>query len=124
MEEYLHLVEFTYNNGYQTFLKMSPSKALYGQKCNLPIRWDKTVDRLMLGLDMLKDLEKMESKVKQNLKIDQDRHKSYGYLKQIHKEFEVGNHVYLKLKPNKSTLRLGSFAKLAPRFSRHFQVLA
>jgi hypothetical protein len=32
LEEYLPLVEFTYNNGYQGSLKMSPSKALYGRK--------------------------------------------------------------------------------------------
>jgi len=31
-EEYLHLVEFTYNNGYQALLKMSPFEALYGRK--------------------------------------------------------------------------------------------
>ena len=29
-EDYIHLVEFSYNNGYQSSLKMSPFKALYG----------------------------------------------------------------------------------------------
>jgi hypothetical protein len=28
-ENYLHLVEFSYNNGYQTSLNMSPFEALY-----------------------------------------------------------------------------------------------
>jgi hypothetical protein len=31
-EDYLHLVEFYYNNGYQASLKMSPFEALYGRK--------------------------------------------------------------------------------------------
>jgi hypothetical protein len=31
---YLHLVEFSYNNGYQESLKMSPFEVLYGKKCN------------------------------------------------------------------------------------------
>ena len=31
-EDYLHLVEFSYNNGYQASLKMSPFESLYGRK--------------------------------------------------------------------------------------------
>jgi transposase InsO family protein len=37
-EDYLHLVEFSYNNGYQASLKMSPFKDLYGRKCNTPVK--------------------------------------------------------------------------------------
>jgi transposase InsO family protein len=33
-EDYIHLVEFSYNNGYQASLKMSPFEALYDKKCN------------------------------------------------------------------------------------------
>jgi hypothetical protein len=36
-ENYLHLVEFAYNNGYQTSLTMSPFEALYGRRCNTPV---------------------------------------------------------------------------------------
>ena len=32
-EEYLHLVEFSYNNGYQTSAKLSPFEILYDRKC-------------------------------------------------------------------------------------------
>ena len=31
-EEYIHLIEFSYNNGYQESLKMSPFEALYGRQ--------------------------------------------------------------------------------------------
>jgi hypothetical protein len=33
-EDYLHLVDFSYNNGYQYSLRMIPFEALYGRKCN------------------------------------------------------------------------------------------
>jgi hypothetical protein len=31
-EDYLHLVEFSYNNGYQAYLKINPFETLYGIK--------------------------------------------------------------------------------------------
>jgi hypothetical protein len=36
-EDYLPLVEFSYNNGYHESLKMSPFEALYGRQCKIPI---------------------------------------------------------------------------------------
>ena len=56
-EDYLHLVEFSYNNNFQVSIGMSPFKILYGCKCNTPISWSNLVDKLMLGPDLLKDME-------------------------------------------------------------------
>jgi hypothetical protein len=63
-EDYLHLVEFAYNNGYQASLRMSPFEALYGRKCNTPMRWDNPADRVVLGTDLLKDMEDQVVKIK------------------------------------------------------------
>jgi hypothetical protein len=54
----------------------------------------------------------------------QDRQKSYADQKRLHKEYNVGEHVYLKVKEKKSSLKLGSCSKLAPRFCGPFEVLA
>ena len=67
-EDYLHLIEFAYNNGYQTSTKMSPFEVLYGRKCRTTVTWDSLVDRLMLGPDLLKDLEQLVTTVQHNLK--------------------------------------------------------
>jgi len=56
-EDCFTLVEFSYRNGYQESLKMSPFEALYGMKCNISISWDNLVDIIMLGLGMLKEME-------------------------------------------------------------------
>ena len=36
---------------------MSPFEILYGHKFNTPISWSSAIDRLMLGHDLLKDME-------------------------------------------------------------------
>jgi hypothetical protein len=86
-EDYLHLVEFAYNNGYQTSAKMSPFKILYERKCMTPIGWDNLADRLMVEPEMLKEMENMVRKVQQNLKEAQDRQKSYADQKRRLLEF-------------------------------------
>jgi hypothetical protein len=52
-EDYLHLVEFSYNNGYQASLKMSPFEALYRRKRNAPVSWDNLEDRVVVGSNLL-----------------------------------------------------------------------
>ena len=36
-EDYLHLVEFAYNNNFQVLASMSNFEIMYGRKCNTPI---------------------------------------------------------------------------------------
>ena len=43
--------------------------------------------------------------------------------KRSYREYEVGDHVYVRIKPKKSTLRWASCAKLAPKFFGPFQIL-
>jgi len=78
----------------------------------------------MVGLELLQEMEKMVRKVQKNLKEAQDRQKSYVDQKRRDLEFQVGDHVYLKVKDRKSSLKLGNCAKLAPRFCRPFEILA
>jgi len=63
-EDYLHLVEFVYNNGYHTSLQMSPFEVLYGWKCHTPSSWGGPEDKLMLGPKMLKEMEDMVKRVR------------------------------------------------------------
>ena len=103
---------------------MSPFEIMYGHKCNTPISWSSVVDRLMLGPDLLKDMELTVKQVEQNLKATQDRKKSYVDLKKSHREFQVGEHVYIKGKPKKISLRLGNYSKLVPKYFGPFEIFA
>ena len=54
-EYYLHFVEFAYNNHYQASTKLVLLK--YYRKCNTAISWSNPVDKLMLGPNLLKQME-------------------------------------------------------------------
>ena len=47
-ENYLHLVEFAYNNGYHSSLKVRPFEAMNGRKCNTPISWDNPTYKVII----------------------------------------------------------------------------
>jgi hypothetical protein len=122
-EDYLPLVEFAYNNGYQASLKMSPFEVLYGRSCNTPISWSNLVNRISLGPDMLREMEQQVTQIKQNMKVAQNRQKNYVDQKRTPREFKMGDHVYLRIKPRRSSLKMGACAKLAPQYCGPFEVL-
>jgi hypothetical protein len=87
------------------------------------VSWYNPADRIVVGLEFLGEMDDEMIKIKQNLKAAQDRKKSYVDKKKTHREFKVGDHVFLKLKANKSSLKLGSCTKLAARFCGPFEIL-
>jgi hypothetical protein len=68
-------------------------------------------------------MEDQMTKIKQNLKVAQDRQKRYADKNRNHKEFKVGDYVFLKVKANRSSLKLRSCTKLAARFCGPFEIL-
>ena len=48
-EDYMHLAQFAYNNGYHASANTSPFEILYGRKCTTPLSWDSPMDHLMIG---------------------------------------------------------------------------
>jgi hypothetical protein len=122
-EDYLPLVEFAYNNVYQESLKTSPFEVLYGRPCNTLVSWSNLVNKITIGPDMLKEMEQQVIQIKQNLKVAQNRQKSYADQKRTPREFKMGDHVYLRVRPRKSSLRMGACAKLAPRYCGPFEIL-
>ena len=58
------------------------------------------------------------------MKVARDQQKSQEELKRTPKDFQVGEHVFIKVRPKKSSLRLGSCAKLAPCYCGPFKILS
>ena len=57
------------------------------------------------------------------MKATQDRHKIYADKHRMNREFSVGDHVYLRVRENKISLKLGICADLSPRYCGTFEVL-
>ena len=68
-------------------------------------------------------MEQEVANIMQNMKEAQDRQKSYANKHRVHKYFCVGDHVYVRVRSRKSSLKLGSCAKPSPRYCVHFEVL-
>jgi len=57
------------------------------------------------------------------LRAAQDRQKSYADTRRRPLEFNVGDHVFLKVSPLKGSLRFGKKGKLTPRYIGPFEIL-
>ena len=122
-EEHLPLVEFAYNNSYQASIQMSPYEALYGRSCQSPICWTEVGESSITGPDLIKDTSEKVSLILQHLLTAQSRQKSYTDRRCRPLEFEVGDHVFLKVMPKRGVVRFGKRRKLSPRFIGPFEIL-
>ncbi|KAA3488005.1 DNA/RNA polymerases superfamily protein [Gossypium australe] len=121
-EKYLPLVEFAYNNSFQSSLKMAPYEALYGRKCRKPLYWTELRENQIHGVDLVRETEEKVKVIRECLKAASDRQKSYSDLKRKDIEFQVGDKVFLKVSPWKKVLRFGRKDKLSPRLIGSFEV--
>ena len=91
------LMEFAYNNSYQTIIKMAPSEALYGRKCRTPMCWDEVRERRLVGAELVQITSEKVKVVRDNLKIARDRKRIYADNRRRDLQFEIGDRVFLKI---------------------------
>jgi hypothetical protein len=123
-DENLPYAEFSYNNNYQSSIKMSPFQVLYGRKCRTPLLWDGDGERQLFEPDLIKDAEEKVKLIRDRLKIAQSRQKSYADSKRKEVTYEVVDRAYLRVSPLRGIKRFGIKGKLAPRFIGQYKILA
>ena len=121
--KYLPLMEFSYNNSYQSTIGVAPYEMLYGRKCRSPIHWDEAGERSYLGPELVQETNEALEKIRARMLATQSRQKSYADLKRKSVEFQVGDHVFLRVSPMRGVKRFGVKGKLSPRFIGPFEVL-
>jgi hypothetical protein len=92
---------------------MAPFEALYGRRCRTPLNWSQAREREIFGPDLVLEAEEKVRVIKKNLEAAQARQKSYHDKRRKPLQFEVGDHVYLKVSPTKGVQRFGIKGKLA-----------
>ena len=72
-DQHLSLIEFAYNNSYQSTIQMAPYEALYGRKCWSPVGWFEVGDHPLLGPDMVQDTVGKVRLVRDRMRAAQSR---------------------------------------------------
>ncbi len=121
--KFLPLVEFAYNSSHHQSLGMSPFKALYGQDCLVPYRFADPNLPVPAAKNTLEEMDWQLRVIRETLKRASDRQKSYADLHRSSRVFKAGDRVFLRVKPKRSSLKLGKYKKLAYRYCGPYEVL-
>ncbi|XP_073061744.1 uncharacterized protein [Primulina eburnea] len=120
----LPLVEFTYNNSYQSSIGMAPYEALYGIRCRRShLFWDEVGQRKMIGIELVPQMVDVVALIREKIKTAQSLQKSYAVVRRRPLSFEIGDHVVVKIAPLNGVMRFGKKGKLSPRFIGIFEIL-
>jgi hypothetical protein len=102
---------------------MAPLEFLYGRPCRMPLSWDRLEDRVLVGPEAIQEMEEQMQTIIQRIKEAQDRQKSYADAHRVDRSYEVGDRVFLRVKPLKSSIKFGEGAKLSSRFVGPFEIV-
>lgn len=98
-DHHLPLIEFSYNNSYQSTIGMTPYEDLYRRRCMTPHCWVDASNRIEIGPEII---EKTTSKIRliqERMRAANQRSTSYANKRRRDLEFQVGDEVWLKVSP-------------------------
>ena len=75
------------------------------------------------GPDLIRDTSEKVSLIRQHLLTAQSWQKTYADVRRRPFEFEVGDHVFLKVMPKRGVVKFGKRGKLSPRSIGPFEIL-
>ena len=73
--------------------------------------------------DLIRDTSEKVSLILQHFLMAQSRQKSYADVRRQPLEFEVRDHIFLKVMPKRGVVRFDKCGKLSPRFIGPFEIL-
>ncbi|GKF59484.1 hypothetical protein Tco_0176270 [Tanacetum coccineum] len=117
------MAKFSYNNSYHSSIRCAPFEVLYGRKYRSLVLWAEIGHSGLIRPELVQETTDKVVVIRDRLKAARDRQKSYADNRRKPLEFQVGDHVMLKISPWKGVVRFGKKGKLAPRFIGPFEIL-
>ena len=102
---------------------MAPYEALYGRPCRSPICWTEMGESSIIDLDLIRDTSEKVGLIQKRILTSQILQKSYADRRCRPLEFEVGDHIFLKVMPKRGVIRFSKREKLASRYIGPFEIL-
>jgi hypothetical protein len=102
---------------------MASFKVLYGRHCYTPLNWIEPGEKVIFGPNLVEEAEATVHRIQDNLKATKSRQETYANKRRRPLEFEVGDHVYLRVSLMKGVKRFGVKGKLVPRYIGPFPIL-
>jgi hypothetical protein len=102
---------------------MAPFEVLYRCCCHTPLNWIELGEKVIFGPDLVEEVEAIVHRIQDNLKATKPRQEAYANKRHQPLEFEVGDHMYLRVSPMKGVKRFGVKGKLAPHYIGPFPII-
>ena len=74
----MSLIEFAYNNSFQTTIGVAPYELLYSKKYRSLVHWDEVGERRYLGHDIVRDTTDPVENIRKRMLAAQDKQKFYA----------------------------------------------
>ncbi|XP_073035320.1 uncharacterized protein [Primulina eburnea] len=101
---------------------MAPYEALYGRKRRSPLYWYEVGEKAIVGPDLIQETTDKVVVIKERLKTEQDRQKSWADLKEDLWNSKLEKRAYVKVSPMKGVIRFSKAWKLNPRHVGPFEI--
>ncbi|GJV68243.1 hypothetical protein Tco_1483752 [Tanacetum coccineum] len=112
LEDIMRACVIDFGGSYHLSIRCALFEALYGRKCRSPVLWAEIGESSLTGLELVQETTDKVVLVKEKPKAVRDHQKSYVDYRRKPLEFEVGDHVLLKVMPWKGIVHFGKKVKV------------